>query len=42
MSLKTNMKECEVWVTQHAKYQILAKEQEKDVEFVTLLIGVVM
>ena len=43
------MIECEVWVTEHAKEQILKKEkekgekeEEKGVEFATLLIGVVL
>lgn len=42
------MIECEVWVTEHAKEQILKKEKEKEeeeekgVEFATLLIGVVL
>ena len=40
------MIEGEVWVTEHAKEQILKKEEEeeeeKGVEFATLLIGVVL
>lgn len=45
------MIEGEVWVTEHAKEQILKKEKEKEkeeeeeekgVEFATLLIGVVL
>ena len=39
------MIEGEVWVTEHAKEQILKKEEEgeeKEVEFAALLIGVVL
>ena len=42
------MIEGEVWVTEHAKEQILKKEKEKEeeeekgVEFATFLIGVVL
>lgn len=36
------MEDCEIWVTEHAKEQISLKEQEKQEDFASLLIGVVL